>query len=269
MFIDTTSIMDNGMEFELIRLCKTAKLSIPNSILKPNRNIKTDYMDLTNQFDRGLIIEDLVIKDALYQNRLISIKDIKGDSYAINSSDMIVSSLDSRYPCVENNNILFQLNEMLYKISINSKPILTKTAIKKCFTARKLFVAKTYIDYCNIDLIVDKNIIDIKSDISKKKIKRYVKQVFIYAIQYNTFIKMQKEYSNKLTPTQIALIESAECINTISIYYWRFNEFFKWKISDIMPLENFNALVDFYTQHYIQFGTKIRKFIEKELFAEK
>lgn len=265
--ISSKKDVDDAIKTELDLLCCSASFNVPYSSTKPFKRNKRKYLNNPNQFERGLIIEDAVITEALFHNRNLSIHNLEGKTNYRNTKAININLLDKSFPKRYKNDLIEEIHRNEYTNSLDGKPLLSKNNLMEHFTSIHSCIAKTFIDYCCIDLIIDDNIIEVKSDVQSIKLKDYVKQVLLHSIQYNRYKSLEKIYHKDLSDEQIRLIKAGEKVNNVSVYFWRTNEFYKWKVSDLIPIDEFNKLVNLYTRNYHLCGTAIRRHIKNKIFT--
>jgi hypothetical protein len=275
----------NNLLHEFKSICKSIKYSQTKSITKRNKIIDAFKSNFNYPLLRGILLEDIIIQKVLLLNKLRSIYRLEGKGRVDRKTNKLVFKLSSanhkfsktRREAGTNlkENLLIQNALKLSKLRWYNSPANTfnstyfedaevKVKQLKSLKANKRCLAKVSIDYCFIDLIIDEIIIDIKTDNNSKCLKKYLRQVFIQAVMYSSFLKQKKQYRQNLSPFDIEMINIP--MNGIAIYYWRSNEFFKYNITDLLPINKYKRLVNIYAQLYNTHATELREIIRKYIF---
>ena len=234
---------------EFTKICESIKFQKVNSILKPSNEIDLYKLEFKNQLLRGQLIENLLMYKILLKNFDKTIFKLEGrlrtkqNIFKISSSEGIKRLLER----MDRKHILFDifLGRLLFNHpdGFNPREILFKG--EKLFKAKNRCIIKPSIQYCFIDVIVDDTLIDIKTDVNSKSLRKYLKQTFIQSVMFSSFLKTQKKYTDYLTVNEINLINQE--IKHIAIYFWRTNEFFKYNLLDLTSTNKYKKLVNIYT----------------------
>ncbi len=242
---------------QFIKICKSIYFIKSNSLLKKAKDIdsfKLDHKPLL----RGLLIEDELILKFFKMNNTLSLHKVQvfpgsnkvNQPFYPSNERYYYDSIQKRW-FINIKKIRFNPSEINFKGS-------------KIFKAKARCLTKISIGHCFIDLIIDNTIIDIKTDVHSKALKKHIKQVFIQAVMFSSFLKSQMKFHESYTPEHMKLIKQP--INNIAIYFWRTNEFYKYDLNDLIPAYKFNRLVRIYTLLGRVNSTELRKIMRQFLF---
>lgn len=253
---------------EFISIANCIKFYKPESLLKPYDVIDPYKLDLSNPLLRGQLLEEALIKKIILINRTRVLNRLEGYLYMkrfklkikipnylfwnkIGTSDFLLHYLIENSP--------FKIPQSNQPNCFDYKEL--NFGGEKLFKAKKRCITKPSIEYCFIDVIIDDTIIDIKTDTSTNDIKQYFKQIFIQSVLYSCFLKLNIDFDAEISLKDRNLIKQP--IKNIALYYWRTNEFFKFCLSDIIPNDKFEILVNIYSELQVTHSTQLRHHLKQ------
>lgn len=262
-------ISDSSFIQSVEKICNSAKFNQSNSHLKKFK-IPSDFkMDFSNQLLRGSLIENVLMLKLLQLNKYKSIYKIEG-KYRERGSVISLRTFNRFPPKKKRSTHLSWIQQIFaenyFPSSIpffKSEEVIFKAS--RHFKAKDRCLIKPSIDYCFIDIIIDNTLIDIKTDIDTKKLKDYIKQVIVQSVMFSSFLKAKIIYDNSFGLWEHKMITAP--IDTVAIYFWRTNEFFKYPISDILSNTMFDKLVSIYSNLSGSQRTQMRNIMKRHLFT--
>jgi hypothetical protein len=248
-------------------LCKNLKFCKSESITKALKEINTFKLDTKNQLLRGIYLEEALLIKIIEYNKYQAIYRPQGRFSTRNNCFKMrcfVNSTLHRQNFKKNKSRIFP-NDYLTINHIYFNPdkrsyLDIPTVKNKIFKAKLRCLAKISIEYCFIDLIIDNTIIDIKTDLNTKSLKKYLRQGFMQSVLFSSFIKNKKEFKDSFTKEDIQSFDIP--INSFAIYFWRSNEYFKSSLNDIIQPQDFEKLVDIYTSLQFSHGMTLRNILK-------
>jgi hypothetical protein len=243
-------------------ICRSTKFKKVKSTTKPNRLIDPYKMDFKDPLKRGRFIENLLVHKISEKNFTKSIHRLNGRKFRDIFKLYLCESISIK---IGDDTLFIKELPFGHLPEFKLSEIILKR--EKIFKAKRRCITKSSIDpYCFIDTIIDDTIVEIKTDINIKSLTKYLKQALIQSLGFANFLSAEKEYDDesRFSKKHIALINQK--VEYVGIYFWRTNEFFKYKITDIIPQRKYNMLVKIYNELQNPHATKLRKIMEKNLF---
>lgn len=235
---------------EFVELCKSAQFKKIKTSLKKSKEVNNFKLEDAPLL-RGQLIEDELIIKFFEFNKTKALHKVQISPLGKKVFPPQPSPKFSRFVY----NQWFKNNRTIY----NSNDVIFRE--EKLFKAKSRCLTKISIGYCFIDLILDDTIIDIKTDIHSKNIKKHLKQLLIHSIMYSSFLKSKIKFHSAYSLQQVKKIK--EPINNIAIFFWRTNELYKYDLNDLIPRYKFNRLVRIYCLLGKSYSTELRKIMRK------